>query len=256
MPAFTTAQSRSRDSNLGTFSAYIQNQLNIGDHIEVIAGLRFDRFDLDTVDLVSGVDGSRVDQEVSPRVGLIFKPQEELSFYVSYAESFLPQAGDQFLLLSPTDCHFRAGAVPQLRNRREMGGASRPIGDRIHLPPRPRQHARARSGQYRPHPADRRKPCRGFRGKCNRGNHAVLGSQPRLHLSRRRDHRDHVSCRRRHAPATAARTPDQRVEPLQLDRPFRHRPRRDLSGRAVHQLLQSGRRCPITGAWIRPRFSM
>ena len=106
IPAFTTAQSRSRDSNLGTFSAYIQNQLDIGDHIEVIAGLRFDRFDLDTVDLISGVDGSRVDQEVSPRVGLIFKPQEELSFYVSYAESFLPQAGDQFLLLSPTDAAF------------------------------------------------------------------------------------------------------------------------------------------------------
>ena len=110
IPAFTTAQSRSRDSNLDTFSAYIQNQLDIGDHFEIIAGLRFDRFDLDTVDLISGVDGSRVDEEVSPRVGLVFKPQESLSIYASYAESFLPQAGDQFLLLSPTDAAFEPEA--------------------------------------------------------------------------------------------------------------------------------------------------
>ena len=106
VPSFDTSLARSRDSDLTTFSAYIQNQLDIGDYVEIVAGLRFDRFDLDTVDLLSGVDGSRVDEQVSPRVGLIFKPREDISFYASYAESFLPQAGDQFLLLSPGDAAF------------------------------------------------------------------------------------------------------------------------------------------------------
>ena len=106
IPAYTIAPSRSRDSDLTTFSAYIQDQLAIGDHVEVIAGLRFDRFDLDTVDLVNSVNGSRVDEQVSPRVGVIFKPIENLSLYGAYSESFLPQAGDQFVLLSPGDAAF------------------------------------------------------------------------------------------------------------------------------------------------------
>lgn len=106
VPAFTTTPSRSRDSDLTTFSAYIQDQIAFGDVVELIAGLRFDRFDLDTVNLVSTVDGSRVDEQVSPRVGLIVKPMENVSLYGAYSESFLPQAGDQFLLLSPGDAAF------------------------------------------------------------------------------------------------------------------------------------------------------
>ncbi len=92
---------RNRDSELGVLSAYIQDQIAIGDHLEIVAGLRWDRFDLDTVDLLTGIDGSRVDEKVSPRFGIIVKPMPDLSLYASYSQSFLPQAGDQFLILSP-----------------------------------------------------------------------------------------------------------------------------------------------------------
>jgi catecholate siderophore receptor len=97
---------RLRDSQLETLSLYIQEQLQIGEHIELVGGLRWDRFDLETVDLVGGVVGDRVDTKVSPRLGLIVKPNPDISVYASYAESFLPQAGDQFLLLSPTSAQF------------------------------------------------------------------------------------------------------------------------------------------------------
>jgi len=97
---------RARDSQLQTLSFYIQEQLEIGEFVELVGGLRYDRFDLDTVDLVDGVDGSRVDERVSPRVGVIVKPVSDLSIYASYSESFLPQAGDQFLSLSPEDSAF------------------------------------------------------------------------------------------------------------------------------------------------------
>ena len=100
------APSRSRDSDLTTFSAYVQDQVAIGSYVEVIAGLRFDRFDLDTVNLVSTTTGARVDEQVSPRVGLIVKPSQTISVYGAYSESFLPQAGDQFVLLSPGDAAF------------------------------------------------------------------------------------------------------------------------------------------------------
>ncbi|ABC62169.1 TonB-dependent receptor [Erythrobacter litoralis] len=102
VPAFSLGPlGRDRDSSLSTFSAYVQDQLSFG-IVEIVAGLRYERFDLETVELLTGVPGSRVDEEVSPRAAIILKPQENLSFYASYAESFLPQSGDQFFLLTPT----------------------------------------------------------------------------------------------------------------------------------------------------------
>ncbi|NCP18332.1 MAG: TonB-dependent siderophore receptor [Erythrobacter sp.] len=117
IPAFTTAPSRARDSDLTTFSLYVQDQIAFGEFVEVIAGLRFDRFDLDTVDLVSTTNGSRVDEQVSPRIGLILKPTPAISLYGAYSKSFLPQAGDQFVLLSPT----RAAFEPEQFTNYELG---------------------------------------------------------------------------------------------------------------------------------------
>ena len=89
-------------STVETVSAYVQDQISIGDRFDIVAGLRFDRFDIDGVDLQPAVDRpfSRTDEKVSPRLGLIFKPQPDLSLYASYSRSFLPRAGDQFLSLS------------------------------------------------------------------------------------------------------------------------------------------------------------
>lgn len=107
VPAFTLAPvSRLRDSELETLSFYLQEQLEIGEHLELVAGLRWDRFDLETVNLIDGTPGSRVDEKVSPRAGIIVKPDRNLSLYASYAESFLPQAGDQFLILPPATSAF------------------------------------------------------------------------------------------------------------------------------------------------------
>ena len=44
---------------------------------------------------------TRKDEEVTPRVGLILKPQENLSLYGSYSETFLPRSGDQFADINP-----------------------------------------------------------------------------------------------------------------------------------------------------------
>ncbi len=102
-PVSLSAIARERRSELTTTSAYIQEQLAIGDHIELIGGVRFDSFDLDTRDLIGANSFNRKDDVWSPRFGTIFKPVENISIYASYATSFLPQSGDQFLTLSATD---------------------------------------------------------------------------------------------------------------------------------------------------------
>ena len=52
------------------------------------AGARLDNFDITVDDIDDASSTSREDKEVSPRAGLIFKPQS-LSLYASYSESFL-----------------------------------------------------------------------------------------------------------------------------------------------------------------------
>lgn len=91
-------------SDVEFFSAYIQNQISLGDHIDIVAGLRYDNFNIEGIDLFPAVDRpfARKDEKVSPRLGLIFKPQENISLYGSYSQSFLPRSGDQFLALTVT----------------------------------------------------------------------------------------------------------------------------------------------------------
>ena len=103
VPAFTfPAFNRSTVSDLKFLSLYVQDQISIGDHFDIIGGVRFDRFDLDVNDIQSGLLLNRTDEKFSPRFGAIYKPQENISIYASYAKSFLPRSGDQFLTLNPT----------------------------------------------------------------------------------------------------------------------------------------------------------
>ena len=126
IPPFTLNQgARLRSSDLETLSVYAQEQLQIGQYVELVGGLRWDRFDLDTIDLVGGVEGDRVDEKVSPRFGVILKPDPDLSLYGSYAESFLPQAGDQFLVLSPDSSQFE----PEKFTNYEIGAKWAPLDD-------------------------------------------------------------------------------------------------------------------------------
>ncbi|ANU08757.1 TonB-dependent receptor [Paraurantiacibacter namhicola] len=101
VPAFTTTFQRERNSDLTTLSFYAQEQLDFGP-LQLIAGVRYDRFELDTFDVGSSTALSRTDEKWSPRVGLVFEPLEHVSLYASYSQSFLPQSGDQFTVLSST----------------------------------------------------------------------------------------------------------------------------------------------------------
>jgi catecholate siderophore receptor len=76
---------------------YIQDQIRLAQGLEIVAGIRFDSFKLRVNDLrATGGRFSRRDRLWSPRLGLVLKPADNLSFYTSYSRSYLPQSGDQF----------------------------------------------------------------------------------------------------------------------------------------------------------------
>jgi catecholate siderophore receptor len=66
---------------------------------------------------VNGQQLSRDDALWSPRLGLVLKPNEQVSVYGSWSKSFLPQSGDQFSSLTATT----AALEPEEFLNREVG---------------------------------------------------------------------------------------------------------------------------------------
>ena len=88
---------------LDVLSVYVQDEIELSDSFDIILGARFDRFDIEVFNAKAGETRSRTDNEVSPRVGVIYKPQENISLYASYSESFLPRSGEQFTDINGDD---------------------------------------------------------------------------------------------------------------------------------------------------------
>ena len=84
--------------DLDVYSFYVQDEIALSDNFDVVIGARFDSFDIEVFDARPAVleTRNRKDEEVSPRAGLVYKPQENISIYASYSESFLPRSGEQY----------------------------------------------------------------------------------------------------------------------------------------------------------------
>jgi len=108
---------RDRVSDVETFSIYAQDQIDLTDQVKIVLGARFDSFDIDVNDIRNAEQFSRKDEEISPRLGLIYKPAENISIYGSYSETFLPRSGDQFLTLNLDTESTR----PQFFKNKEVG---------------------------------------------------------------------------------------------------------------------------------------
>ena len=75
------------------FSLYAQDLLEIGAHWRVLFGLRFDHIEQSGSDAVAATRFDRRLNEVSPRVGLVYKPYASLSLFASYSASLDPNEG-------------------------------------------------------------------------------------------------------------------------------------------------------------------
>jgi catecholate siderophore receptor len=85
---------------LNVQSAYAQDQIDVTRWLQLIAGLRYDRFDMNATDENTGIFRNRIDNTLSPRAAVIVKPVDNLSLYTTYSISYLPSTGDQFSALN------------------------------------------------------------------------------------------------------------------------------------------------------------
>ncbi|ATC24377.1 MULTISPECIES: TonB-dependent siderophore receptor [Caulobacter] len=88
-------------------AVYAQDQIALGEKVELVLGLRYERFNTKVTDrrTVGFPVGQQRDFDVtdtlwSPRVGVIYKPAANASLYASFSKTYLPRGGEQLTSLS------------------------------------------------------------------------------------------------------------------------------------------------------------
>ncbi|HJR61934.1 MAG TPA: TonB-dependent siderophore receptor [Vicinamibacterales bacterium] len=102
--AFRQSATDADNHGVATVAAlYAQDQVELTEHLQAVAGLRLDAFELDFTNNRTGATLASRDRLVSPRLGLIYKPIVPVSVYGSYSLAHLPRGGDQLSSLSLTN---------------------------------------------------------------------------------------------------------------------------------------------------------
>jgi iron complex outermembrane recepter protein len=82
---------RYRDTNFGL---YLQDQITFSDQFIALVGGRFDYLNQAFDDISNGGGSSQSDTAFSPRVGLVYKPVENVAVYGSFSQSFEQVTGN------------------------------------------------------------------------------------------------------------------------------------------------------------------
>ncbi|MDN7144172.1 TonB-dependent siderophore receptor [Pseudomonas sp. JQ170] len=75
-----------------TAGFYVQDLIDLAPQWKALVGVRYDVFDQEYADDLSGADLTRTDTTWSPRVGLVFQPDQIQSYYVSVSRSYQPSS--------------------------------------------------------------------------------------------------------------------------------------------------------------------
>lgn len=82
------------DDRIHVAGFYLQDQISIGEHWQILVGGRFDY--ADSRSKRGGSVNEPSEQDFTPRVGLVYKPIQSVSLFAGYGESFEPLVGSTF----------------------------------------------------------------------------------------------------------------------------------------------------------------
>lgn len=94
LPEMAPLQDRTEEQQ--SYGVYFQDQIDLSEQWKLLVGLRFDNFEQDVTNNFSGSTVSQDQTATSPRLGLVFEVNENLTLYTSYAEGFRPNSGAAF----------------------------------------------------------------------------------------------------------------------------------------------------------------
>ena len=100
---YTTSLNDKTLGDLSVVSAFLLDEIELTDSLDLVLGVRFDKMDYDVQDVKNGANYTDSDDTISPRAGLIFDVMENASIYASYSESYQQIKGDQYASLNAYD---------------------------------------------------------------------------------------------------------------------------------------------------------
>ena len=109
---------------------YVQDQLRLNDQWQLLAGLRYDRFDVESTNKLTNASEQVVSHSTSPRVGLVWTPVEHHSFYASWSKTFSPTGGG-LIGITPNAAGNANDLSPELTKQKEIGVKSDWLDDRL-----------------------------------------------------------------------------------------------------------------------------
>ncbi|MEM7062510.1 MAG: TonB-dependent receptor [Cyanobacteria bacterium P01_B01_bin.77] len=84
------------DGTTDHLGIYLQDQIDILDNLILVAGLRYDSVDSESVDFdvdFGDFEFDQYDDSLTPRIGIVYQPIEPISLYANYSRSFVPNTG-------------------------------------------------------------------------------------------------------------------------------------------------------------------
>ena len=100
---YTTSINDKTLGDLSIVSAFLLNEIELTDSLDLVLGVRFDKMDYDVKDVKNSANYTDSDDTISPRAGIVFDVTDNTSIYASYSESYQQIKGDQYASLNAYD---------------------------------------------------------------------------------------------------------------------------------------------------------
>ncbi|UCP08557.1 TonB-dependent siderophore receptor [Pseudomonas sp. MM213] len=111
-------------------AVYVQDQLRLNDEWQLLGGLRYDTFDIESTNNLRDISEDRDSHSTSPRVGLVWTPLQNHSFYASWTKTFSPVGGG-LIGITPGAAGNTNDLSPELTKQKEIGVKSDWLDDRL-----------------------------------------------------------------------------------------------------------------------------
>ena len=86
---------RDRRTDIQSKSIYLQDQIKLNDQHQFVLGIRKDDYETKFNDITASLKTTIDDQMTSSRLGYIYSPIKNQSYYASYSNAYQPRNGDQ-----------------------------------------------------------------------------------------------------------------------------------------------------------------
>lgn len=111
-------------------AVYVQDQLRLNDQWQLLAGLRYDTFDIESTNQLKNISEDRDSHSTSPRFGIVWTPLQNHSFYASWSKTFSPVGGG-LIGITPGAAGNSNDLSPELTKQKEVGVKSDWLDDRL-----------------------------------------------------------------------------------------------------------------------------